>query len=91
MLMFLVPAAGVDVVFASCVRFSSAATILVGLGFDLHADLGRRIRRAREREKGLRERLEGDDISHLLAAQRAQAESIRCDMSGCRDFSWAWR
>jgi cell division protein FtsB len=38
---------------------------------------GCRIRRAREREKGLRERLEGDDISHLLAAQRAQAESLR--------------
>ncbi|EKX49750.1 hypothetical protein GUITHDRAFT_135910 [Guillardia theta CCMP2712] len=34
------------------------------------------VRRAREREKALRERLEGDDISHLLAAQRSQAELL---------------
>ena len=47
----------------------------------------RRIRRAREREKGLRERLEGDDISHLLAAQRAQAESLRCALVPFGAFS----
>eukprot|EP00960_Hanusia_phi_P047295 758328-Hanusia_phi.AAC.2 len=35
------------------------------------------VKRARDREKALRERLEGDDISHLLAAQRSQAELLR--------------
>ena len=43
-----------------------------------------RIERARERERGLRERLEGDDISHLLAAQRAQAESLRKENEALR-------